>query len=174
MAIRYQFGTFHDVGGIYLFDLGNAHSKEEYKTISAFSKAIDDIIDAYEAEFKERPSFLFCWLNYQQHKEKAYLLELGFKAFEQSHITLLIKDMTENADDRPRNADGRLLNNDGTIKRSPFEYFVGDRIKFLVNGAEKIGRIRKVGEGTGLNKEMQTRLHSIRVSQVVEILERAQ
>lgn len=31
---------------------------------------------------------------------------------------------------RPRDASGRLLNRDGTIKRKPYEYFVGDEISW--------------------------------------------
>lgn len=170
---NYQVVTLGDspVPLLYLYNIGSAHGhvwvgKERFKEF--LKEAFESNPDVKNA---------FCALSYVQVKEKQDLLELGFTETYAGKVDLYTiwrsKFFGEKAEEPVRNEEGRILNKDGTVRRTPYEYFAGDRIRFVIKGEEKVGKIRKVGDSPfNLNTLIKTRLHEFPISQIVDIVER--
>lgn len=162
----------------YLYNTGGAHGK-------IVASSLDFFKEMFREELKELDGITFDPSDYDvvtitncyQTVVRGYLEELGFET--RPFGSLMIHfGLVKYFDPEPvtLNENGRVLNKDGTVRRKPFEYFVGDRIKFTSNsGEEKVGRVRQVYEGeTGPSRRYKTRLHVIAAHQILELVERSQ
>ena len=163
---------------VYVYNTGTAHGHRQYGELGTFIEAFKDKFDKF---LKDDPDVMdldfFTITNVYQTKNREFFDQMGWNTSFDGRLWYTVGSIKsvygdKVKDDRPRNKDGRLLNKDGTVKRDPFEYFVGDRIKFIVNGEEKTGRIREVFDETGINRRYKTRLHTIAAHQISETIER--
>jgi hypothetical protein len=178
-----------------LHNFGNAHGRGIYYEFDEFKAAVMKHVEAYK-----NIGFYMGVTNSGQSKECKWLHDIGFNSAKVGSLTHhwasyheLAKDATaveakrlerEAAhkaalDARPRNAAGRLLRADGFIVRRPYEYFVGDRVRFrdTWNGDWKEGTVRTV-TGTGTATVLTLRTRGIRVAEYptdnLELITRAQ
>ena len=162
----------------YIYNTGGAHGVSTPITLNDFKEAFRKELKKVEGiTFDPSEYDVITITNTYQGIVRGYLEELGFE--NKPFGSLLIHfGLVKYFDLEPvkLNEKGRVLNKDGTVRRNPFEYFVGDRIKFTSNsGEEKIGRVRQVYEGeTGPSRRYKTRLHTIAAHQVIELVERSQ
>lgn len=195
-------------GFVNIYDFGNAHGRTVYTKAEDFIAAIRKIVGQYPK------GTLFMGVTIPgQNNETKWLNEAGFTgtkitdrhtqwhAFTEDVFSEETVKKTEEAKRaheaalaaRPRNADGRLLRVDGKVIRRPYEYFVGDRIRFQAYEITKEKTswgdvlrawsdwkeetVREV-EGAGYNTTLKLRTREINPAHThlftVELLERAQ
>ena len=162
----------------YIYDTGGAHGIMVPPSLNAFKEAFREELNEVEGiTFDPSEYDVITITNNYQGTTRKYLEDLGFETKPFGNL-LIHFGLVKYFDPEPvkLNENGRVLNKDGTVRRKPFEYFVGDRIKFTSNsGEEKVGRVRQVYEGeTGPSRRYKTRLHIIAAHQIIELVERSQ
>lgn len=183
-------------GFINVHDFGHAHGRGTYMDLASFKKDIHAVVNRHGAD-----NLFIGVTNGGQTQERTWLKECGFKpaqvttnlvqhsAFGYEILGVDASKALEEEkkkqeahkaalDARPRNAEGRLLRADGRIVRRPYEYFVGDRIRFRETYGEwKEGTIRAIA-GTGADTILSLRTRKIAARDYVpydnlQIVERA-
>ena len=172
-----------------LYNLGGAHSQKRYSSLESFKT------DLFKLCSKSSEKNFIAITNNLQDVERKYLRAIGFEETNlenklivhaitrknllsseiEEEIERLKEERKERLKNRPRNKEGRLLNKDGTIKRKPYEYFVGDKIRFYPDNpywrSLREGRIRSIS-GKGSEMIIKTKNHTTKARYVVEIIKR--
>lgn len=163
---------------INIYDLGHAHGRSVYADFASFKKAIIDIV-----ELNKDVGRYIAVTNSGQTTECKWMTDIGFTstplgnsltthtatyeqlcggeadAVKKFRAEALARDQQRIAEHeaalaaRPRRADGRLLRTDGFVVRRPYEFFVGDRVRWrkITPGSWRLadwkeGTIRTVNE----------------------------
>ncbi len=173
-----------------LYNLGGAHFQKRYSSLESFKT------DLFKLCSKSSEKNFIAITNNLQDVEREYLRAIGFEERNlenklivhaitrknlltpeaKKEVERIEEEKKERLKNRPRNKDGRLLNKDGTIKRKPYEYFVGDKIRFYPDNKYYLGSLREETirsiSGKGSEMIIKTKNHTTKASFVTEIIKR--
>lgn len=161
----------------YLYHTGGVHGIYNYSDLNEFKRQFSQCLEYLNLTFDPSDYDMVTITNNAQQVSREYLKELGFTSYPFGNLLIHFGTVSMFSVEKEKtNAEGRVLNKDESIRRKPFEYFVGDRIKFTSNsGEEKIGRVRQVfDDEAGPSRRYKTRLHTIAAHQIIELVERSQ